>query len=198
MTITDRYGLALSTSSTEAADHYQYGMDRLLSYGPGAERSFAGAIAADEGFAMAHAGAALFSFLQGDGHAARTAISEAERVMPGASRRERQHVKALSAIIGGDGAGGLELIQEHVADFPRDAVRGDQASSAIGLSGRADREDARLAFVERLAPAYGEDWWYQSALAFTYHEVDRFDESRRLSERSLEQYPGNASASHNI
>jgi tetratricopeptide (TPR) repeat protein len=28
--------------------------------------------------------------------------------------------------------------------------------------------------------------------------VDRFDESRRLSERSLEQYPGNANASHNL
>ncbi len=198
MTIADRYGLPLSTSSTAAAEHYQAGMDRLLSYGPGAEESFAGASAADEGFAMAHAGAALFSFLQGDGKAARTAITEAQRVVPGASRRERQHVGAVSAIVGGDSARGLDLIEEHVADFPRDALLVNQASSAIGFSGRADRESTRLVFIERLSPAYGEDWWYQSALAFTYHEVDRFDESRRLSERSLEQYPGNASASHNI
>jgi tetratricopeptide (TPR) repeat protein len=55
-----------------------------------------------------------------------------------------------------------------------------------------------MAFLERLAPAYGEDWWFQSALAFTYHEVSRYEESRRLSERSLAQYPGNAHASHNI
>jgi tetratricopeptide (TPR) repeat protein len=55
-----------------------------------------------------------------------------------------------------------------------------------------------MAFLERLAPAYGDDWWFQSALAFTYHEVNRLEESRRLSERSLEQYPGNANASHNI
>ena len=55
-----------------------------------------------------------------------------------------------------------------------------------------------MAFLERLAPAYGDDWWFQSALAFTYHEVDRYEESRSLSERSLAQYPGNANASHNL
>ncbi len=52
--------------------------------------------------------------------------------------------------------------------------------------------------MERLAPAYGDDWWFQSALAFAYHEVDRFAESRRLSERSLQQYPANANAVHNL
>ena len=55
-----------------------------------------------------------------------------------------------------------------------------------------------MAFLERLVPAYGDDWWFSSALAFTYHEVDRYEESRRLSERSLQQYPGNANASHNL
>jgi tetratricopeptide (TPR) repeat protein len=55
-----------------------------------------------------------------------------------------------------------------------------------------------VAFLERVAPAYGDDWWFQSALAFGYHEVDRFEESRRLSERSLQQYPGNANAVHNL
>src|SRR5207245_7841575 len=79
-----------------------------------------------------------------------------------------------------------------------DALLVNQASSAIGFAGRSDREAQRAAFLERLAPAYGDDWWFQSALAFTYHEVDRFEESRRLSERSLEQYPGNANATHNI
>src|SRR5437773_5370699 len=36
------------------------------------------------------------------------------------------------------------------------------------------------------------------SLGFAYHEVGRLEESRRLSERSLQQYPGNANASHNI
>ena len=62
MTIAERYGLPVSTSSPIAAGHYQEGMDRLLSYGLGADDSFAGAVAADDGLALAHAGAALFAF----------------------------------------------------------------------------------------------------------------------------------------
>src|SRR5262249_36098297 len=79
-----------------------------------------------------------------------------------------------------------------------DALLANQASSSIGFSGRADREAAREAFLEKLAPAYGDDWWFQSALAFTYHETGRLAESERLSMRSLAQHPGNANASHNI
>jgi tetratricopeptide (TPR) repeat protein len=198
MSLTDRYGLTLSTTSSVAARHYQDGMDRMLSYGFGADQAFAAAVAADEGFALAHAGAALFSLFQGDGASAKTSIERARSLAAGATRREQQHVGALSAIAGGEAARGLGLIEEHVKEFPRDALLVNQAGSTIGLGGRADREALRVAFVERLAGAYGDDWWYHSALGFTYHEVGRYDESRRLSERSLAQYPGNANASHNI
>jgi tetratricopeptide (TPR) repeat protein len=198
MSLTDRYGLTLSTTSSVAARHYQDGMDRMLSYGFGADQAFAAAVAADEGFALAHAGAALFSLFQGDGASAKTSIERARSLAAGTTRREQQHVDALAAIAGGEAARGLGLIEEHVKEFPRDALLVNQAGSTIGLGGRADREALRVAFVERLAGAYGDDWWYHSALGFTYHEVGRYDESRRLSERSLAQYPGNANASHNI
>jgi tetratricopeptide (TPR) repeat protein len=85
-----------------------------------------------------------------------------------------------------------------VKEFPRDALLVNQASSAIGFAGRSDREQRRVDFLERLSSAYGDDWWFLSALGFTYHEVDRYEESQRLSERSLQQYPGNANATHNI
>jgi len=198
MSLADRYGLPLSTSSTVAAERYQEGMDQLLSYGYGADHAFAAAVAADEGFALGHAGAALFALFQGDGASAKAAIDRARSTVAGATRRERQHVEALAATAGGEAARGLGLIDEHVKEFPRDALLVNQAGSTIGLGGRADREELRVGFVERLAPAYGDDWWFQSALAFTYHEVGRYAESRRLSERSLERYPGNANASHNI
>ena len=198
MSLTDRYGLALSTASAAAARHYQDGMDRLLSYGFGADQGFASAIAADEGFALAHAGAALFSLFQGDGASAKASVERARGLVGGATRREQQHVAAIAAVAGGESARGLGLIEEHVKEFPRDALLVNQAGSMIGLGGRADREALRVGFVEALAPACGADWWYQSALGFTYHEVGRYDESRRLSERSLAQYRGNANASHNI
>jgi len=198
MSLTDRYGLTLSTTSAAAARHYQDGMDKLLSYGLGADESFAAAIAADDGFALAHAGSALFSLFQGDGATAKSLIERARGLAAGVTRRERQHVEALAAIAGGEASRGLGLIEEHVKEFPRDALLVNQAGSTIGLGGRADRETLRVAFIEALAGAYGDDWWYQSALGFTYHEVGRYDESRRLSERSLAQYRGNANASHNI
>jgi len=198
MSIDDRYGLPLSTPSAGAAERYQNGMDRLLAYGAGAEQAFAAAVEADPGFALAHAGRALFALFQGDGATAKTAVERARTLAAGATRRERQHVEALVTIVGGEGARGLGLIEEHVKEFPRDALLVNQAASTIGLSGRADREQYRVAFVERLASDYGEDWWFQSALGFGYHEVGRYAESRRLSELSLRQYPGNANASHNI
>src|SRR3989442_6456992 len=181
-----------------AVRHHQGGMDRLLSYGFGADQAFAAAVAADERFALAHAGAALFALFQGDGATAKASIDRACSLVAGATRREQEHIAALAAIAGGEAARGLGLIEEHVKEFPRDALLVNQAGSTIGLGGRVDREALRVAFVEGLARAYGDDWWYQSALGFTYHEVGRYEESRRLSERSLAQYPGNANASHNI
>lgn len=198
MSVADRYGLPLSTASVVAAERYQEGMDRLLSYGISADQAFSAAIEADPGFALAHAGRALFALFQGDGATAKTAVEQAQKLAAGATRRERQHVEALATIAGGEGARGLGLIEEHVKEFPRDALLVNQAASTIGLSGREDREQYRVAFVEQLASDYGDDWWFQSALGFGYHEVGRYAESRRLSELSLGQYPGNANASHNI
>ena len=198
MTITDRYGLPVTTASPVAAARFQEGMDKLLSYGAGAEECFAAAVQADERLAVAHAGAALVAVVKGDAATARAAVGRARATVAGATRREQQHVEALGALVGGETTRGLDLVDEHVAEFPRDAMLVNQASSAIGFAGRRDREEQRMAFLERLAPAYGDDWWFNSALAFTYHEVDRYEESRRLSERSLQQYPGNANASHNL
>src|SRR2546422_2534053 len=182
MAITDRYGLPVTTTSAVAAERFQEGMDRLLAFRAGAEACFAAAVEADEGLALAHGGVALVAVVQGDAATARAAAETARRTVAGATRRERQHVEALSALIGGETARGLDLVAKHVAEFPRDALLVNQASSAIGFAGGRDREQQRVAFLEPLASAYGDDWWFQSALAFTYHEVDRLDrKSTRLN-----------------
>ena len=185
MTLTDRYGLPVTTTSATAVDHFQQGMDAVLAYGPGAEQSFRGrpegrrrARGGPRGCRSRRPGAGRRGPGPG-GHRPRAGAAA------GATRREQQHVEALGALVAGETARGLALVDEHVGEFPRDALLVNQASSAIGFAGRADREEYRMAFLERLAPAYGDDWWFQSALAFTYHEVDRYEESRSLSERSL-------------
>src|SRR5689334_9554811 len=121
MAITDRYGLPITTDAAAAA-HFQRGMDAVLSYGPGADEAFVEALKADEGMAVAHAGRALVAVVQGDATTARSAIERAREVVDGATRRERQHVEALRALIAGDTTRGLALVDEHVAEFPRDAL----------------------------------------------------------------------------
>ena len=50
--------------------------------------------------------------------------------------------------------------------------------------------------LTRLAPAWGDDWWFQGSYAFAHHELDLLDDARRLAERSLEQHPRNAAGAH--
>src|SRR5262245_19570870 len=135
MAITDRYGLAVTTVSPTVAERFQDGMDRLVAYGPGAEGCFAAALQADPGLAVAHAGVALVALLHGDAAAARAATVRARETVAGATRREQRHVEALSALVGGETARGLALVDEQVAEFPRDALLVNQASSAIGFAG---------------------------------------------------------------
>ena len=59
MATTDRNGLEVTTSSAVAAERFQEGMDRMLSYGAGADESFAAALQADERLAVAHTGLAV-------------------------------------------------------------------------------------------------------------------------------------------
>ena len=57
-------------------------------------------------------------------------------------RRERQHVEALSAFVGGEGARGFALADEHVKDFPRDAVL-VKVSTDEGLTGWGEAHHGR-------------------------------------------------------
>src|SRR2546427_12863252 len=134
MGLADRYGLPITTSSPVAAERFQDGMDALLSFGVDAEQCFAKALQIDERLAVAHAGTALLAVAQGDSTTARAAASRARETVAGATRRERQHVEALSALIAGETAHGLDLAEQHVAEFPRDTLLAHQASSAIGFA----------------------------------------------------------------
>ena len=58
--LADRYDLPLSTFSATARDAYVQGCDLALTLYPGAVEAFDRAIAADPGFAMAHAGKAQY------------------------------------------------------------------------------------------------------------------------------------------
>jgi hypothetical protein len=194
----DRRGLPLSTRSPLAVERYDEGVELIQSGNLGGGEKLREALVADEGFALAHAALALVHQLDGDIAAARESAAHGVALAPGTTRREQQHARAVAAAVGGDAPGALGLMREHLAEFPRDALLLGQSSQLQNFSGRADRTVAQLAFLESLAPAYGDDWYFLGALSFFHHELDHFAESRRLSERSLALYARNGFATHNL
>ncbi len=122
----------------------------------------------------------------------------ARKLSGGISKRERQHVEVIGQMVHGHGGQALDMAREHLEEFPADAYI---LSQYIGLRkgpGCREMSSAILDTIERLEPSYGDDWFYTGARSFQLHELDRFDESRRFAERSLNGNPRNGNAAHNL
>ncbi len=197
----DRYGNALATQSATAAQRYSDAVDRALAGNVGALEGFDAAIAADEGFALAHVAAARLRQLRGEGEAARAGAARARSLVEGASARERRHVETLTVAIEGQAPRALAMLLEHVREFPRDAFLLSQATGVyglIGFSGSQDRNQDQAVLLEGLAPAYGDDWWFLSALAFAQVEDFQFERAHGNAERSLQLFHENAYGAHTM
>ena len=195
----DRYGLTLSTTSATARDAYAEGLDLFLSANTGAEQAFARAVLEDPSFALAHAGRARALQLRGRGREAAEAMAEARAGADGCSEREAGHLNALGLLIDGNGPGAYAAILAHLGDWPRDAMIAQPCCGVFGLigfSGRAGREAEQLAFTDRLAPHYGDDWWFLAQHGFSQVEAGLVAEAERMLERALAGNPRNANAAH--
>ena len=195
----DRYGLALSTGSGAARDAYVEAMDLFLGAGAGAEQAFARAAREDPSFALAHAGRARALQMRGRGPEAAEAMADARAAAEGCSAREAGHLNALGLLVDGDGPGAYAAILEHLGEWPLDAAIAQPCCGVFGLigfSGRAGREAEQLAFTDRLAPHYGDDWWFLAQHGFSQVEAGQVAEAERLLERALAGNPRNANAAH--
>src|SRR5205807_9033550 len=103
----DRYGLLLSTTSPAARDAYVKGCEAKLTMYPGAIEAFDHAIAADPGFALAHAARAHALLERGDAGAARASMAAANSLTAGLSAREANHVAFFGLLVAGEGEAGL-------------------------------------------------------------------------------------------
>lgn len=200
-TFTDRYGLPVTTTSRAAAERYSEAVDLVLSANAGSDDRLADALAADETFALAQIAAARSMHFQGRVPEARAAAGRARELAAAATRRERQHVEAIAAAIDGDPRRAVALTREHLADFPRDAFVLNQANGPFGLIGFGGGADWRIemfGLLEPLADAYGDDWWFLSALGFAHNELYHFEEARGMAERSLQLFPRSGHGSHTM
>jgi hypothetical protein len=195
----DRYGNELSTPSAAARDAYVRGVDSLMAATPGTDTAFADAVAADEGFALAHISLARAKQLMGRGHEAKAPRARALELAAGTTPREQSHIAIFDKILTGQADAALAAIKAHTTTWPRDAMALAPATSVFGLigfCGKVGREKDQLAMLEPFEAHYGDDWWYRTQLAFAQIELGQFDAGERNIEAALAAYPKSAHGAH--
>ncbi|MEA2877380.1 MAG: hypothetical protein QOF14_2576 [Hyphomicrobiales bacterium] len=195
----DRYDLPLTTSSDAAAAAYREAHDAMLSAWPGAVQALDRAIAADPDFALPHIARARIHQMYGEGADARAKAARARELAAHATKRERQHVEVLAAAVEGRASEALTGAEQHVEEFPRDALVFVALLGAYGLyafSGRPDHDAARVTICERHAAHYGEDWWFLTYLGWSHTEAGNLPHGRAVTERAFGLRRENAHAAH--
>ena len=195
----DRYGLGLSTASQAARDAYVEGVDLLLAGNFGSEAALERSIAADPGFALAHAALARTRQLYSKLDAAKEGATRARGLAAKLGRQERANVEMLATLVDGKGPAPLPFALEHLAELPRDVMVLAPCTGVFGLigfSGRLGREREQVVQLDALAGVYGDDWWFLSTHAFALGEVGRLGEARRAIDRAMAIHPRNAHGAH--
>jgi tetratricopeptide (TPR) repeat protein len=197
--LADRYDLPLSTASPAARDAYVQGCDLALTLYPGAVEAFDRAIAADPGFAMAHAAKAQVLMRQGNVAAGQAALATAKELAAGLPAREAAHVAFFDQVFSGRTDAALAALHDHLTAWPRDvlvvAVAGNP-NGVIGGSGRRGQKHQIAVLMDRLAPHYGDDPWFLAYHAMALSEDGQLAAARPKIEKSVTTNPTNAHGAH--
>jgi tetratricopeptide (TPR) repeat protein len=192
----DRYGLPVTTTSEAALGAYCEALDLALAQRDGARQLLSQALETDEAFALAWALLGLQQRAVGDITGGNQNIQRAVSYGAHCTERERSHLGVLERFAFATDTAET-AIQEHLAVWPRDAVIVMQAHYFYNImDSRPDRDTRMLATDERVAPAYGDDWFMLGELAFAAEENGSYSQARELAEQSLAGNPMNAMAAH--
>ena len=197
--LADRYDLPLSTTSAAARDAYVRGCDLALTLYPGALDASDRAIAADPGFALAHAGKAQVLMREGNVAAARAALAAAKAVASGLPARESGHIAFFDLVFSGQTDAAIAALHAHLTAWPRDALVLAVAANPnglIGASGRVGQKHQIAVLMDNLAPHYGDDGWFLAYHAMALSEDGQLAAARPKIERSVAIHPNNAHGAH--
>jgi tetratricopeptide (TPR) repeat protein len=195
----DRYGLRISTVSEVAAVAYRDGLDRILSAWTGAGEALDRALLEDADFAVAYIARARVHQIYGEAVEARAKAGRARSLAARTTKRERQHIEIIASAIEGQPKAALAAAEQHLDEFPRDALVLSILLGAFGLyafSGRVDHDAARVAICERHARHYGEDWWFLTYLGWSHTEAGNHGAGRTITELALSLRRENGNAAH--
>jgi tetratricopeptide (TPR) repeat protein len=199
--LADLYDLPVSTSSAAARDAYVQGCELALTLYPGAMESFECALALDPALALAHAGKAQTFMREGRAAEARAAMRAAKELAAGVSPREAGHIGFFDLAFSGRSEAAIEALYAHLERWPRDALMVAIAANPnglIGSSGRIGQKRQIAQLLDRLAPHYGDDFWFLSYHAIALGEDGRVAEARPKIERSVRLNPKNAHCAHGV
>lgn len=194
----DRNGYALSTNAACAAA-YNDGVEKLLSANAGAAAAFARALDADPAYAPAHIALARHHQVHANRAEAKAALTAARAHAEKFSGREASHVNCLALILEGKADLALPAIHAHMKDFPRDSLALSPCCGVFGLygfSGKAGRDAELRAYMDALAPGFGEDWWFLVQHGFAMVETFDAAAGKAKLDRALELYPREANGAH--
>jgi tetratricopeptide (TPR) repeat protein len=197
----DRYDLPVSTGSAAARDAYVEGCELALTLYPGAMTCFDRALAIDPRLALAHAGKAQLFMREGKAAAARTAMAAAKEAAAGISAREAGHIRFFDLAFTGETDAAIAALYDHLARWPRDALMVALAANPnglIGSSGRIGQKKEIATLLDRLAPHYGDDFWFLAYHAIALGEDGRVADARPKIERSVMLNPKNAHCAHGV
>ena len=195
----DQFGLSLSTQSTDAVEAYDEAIELLLTLNLGVDELLNKAIRLDPEFALAHIARARYFQTSAQGTEAKNAMDIARRLTKRLSIRERNHIEIIALGIDGKTQQRLTLLQSHLARFPCDALPLSLALGVygfIGFSGRIDHHQMQRDFLESIATAWGDHWWFKTFLGWSYIETGAHNLGINLLDEALIGNPHNAHAAH--
>jgi tetratricopeptide (TPR) repeat protein len=135
----------------------------------------------------------------GEAVEARAKAARARSLAARTTKRERQHVEIIASAIEGQPKAALAAAEQHLDEFPRDALVLSILLGAFGLyafSGRVDHDAARVAICERHARHYGQDWWFLTYLGWSHTEAGNHGAGRTITELALSLRRENGNAAH--
>ena len=192
----DPYGLTLTTNR-KAAAAYNGALGRLLRLQDGVETGLEAAVAADPGFAQAHAALALLGHEWGAVGSWRQALQAAHAAAADRNLDDREvsFLDAVTTRLRSDEETGAAALLRHIRLFPRDALAVSVAVPTVAFGGlTSGRQTAQL--VEGLGRTYGDDWWYAGQLAFVRQDQERWGEAEELASYALSVEPSSGHAVH--
>src|SRR6201987_5841056 len=197
--LADRFGLSLSTSSAAARDAYVDASERALTFYPGALSAYDSAIAAEPGFALAHAGKAQVLMREGNFAGARPARGWEKKLVGGVPNRGESHITIFDLGSSGQTEAAIAAVHKHLAAWPCDALVISIAANPNGLiggSGRLGQKHQIAELMDSLAPHFGDDYWFLSYHAMALSEDGRVAGARPKIQRSGALNPKNAHGAH--